>query len=290
MKFTERAPFVPIGERPKLSWPNGKRLAVWIVPNIEHYEADLLHGPTVATPAVEPPDVPNFTWRDYGMRVGVWRLMETMERLEVRGTVALNARVCELYPSVVSACVKLGWEFMGHGKTNSRPLSGMKADEETTLIPEVLATIERATGRRPRGWLGPGLAETDRTLDLLAEHGVQYVADFVNDDQPYPLTADAGTVYSLPYAIETNDIGAFVRRSFTPADWGTLLRDNFDVLYAESATTAKVMCIALHPWIVGQPFRAKHFEAALAYMRGHADAWFATGGEIVDAYRTAVSA
>jgi len=288
VKFTERTPFVPIVDRPRLAWPNGKRLAVWIVPNVEHYEADLLTGPTVATAALEPPDTPNYTWRDYGMRVGVWRLMETMGRLDVPGTVALNARVCELYPRVVDACVKLGWEFMGHGKTNSRPLSGMSEAEESTLIPEVLATIERATGRRPRGWLGSGLAETDRTLDLLAQHGVRYVADWVNDDQPYPLRTDHGPLYSLPYAIETNDIGAFVRRSFTPADWGTMLRDQFDVLYAESAQTAKVMCIALHPWIVGQPFRAKHFEAALAYMRGHQDAWFTTGSAIVDAYLEAV--
>ena len=288
MKFTERTPFVPIVERPRLTWPNGKRLAVWIVPNVEHYEADLLTGPTVATPAVEPPDAPNYTWRDYGMRVGVWRLMETMQRLEVPGTVALNARVCDLYPSVVNACVKLGWEFMGHGKTNSRSLTGMSELEETALIPEVLATIERATGSRPRGWLGSGLAETDRTLDLLAKNGVNYVADWVNDDQPYPLRTDHGVLYSLPYAIETNDIGAFVRRSFTPADWGAMLRDHFDVLYAESAQTAKVMCIALHPFIVGQPFRAKHFEAALAYMRGYRDAWFTTGSAIIDAYREAV--
>ena len=285
MKFTDRAPFVPIRERPKLSWPNGKRLAVWIVPNIEHYEADLLHGPTVATPAVEPPDVPNFTWRDYGMRVGIWRLMDTMERLDVRGTVALNARVCELYPSVVSACVKLGWEFMGHGKTNSRPLSGMKADEEGALLPEVLATIEAATGRRPRGWLGPGLAETDRTLDLLAQHGVQYVADFVNDDQPYPLKTDHGTLYSLPYAIETNDIGAFVRRSFTAADWGTMLRDTFDVLYAESAESARVMCIALHPYIIGAPSRIAILDEALRYITSHDGVWSATGGEILDWFK-----
>src|SRR5919202_3570869 len=178
MRFHERAPFVPISGRPPLVWPNGARLAVWVVPNIEHFEDESLTGTTIATPAVEPPDIPNYAWRDYAMRAGVWRTMRTLDRLGIRGTVALNGRVCQMYPAVVQACLALGWEFMGHGWTNSQSLSGMGENEERALIPQVLDTIEGATGRRPVGWLGPALAETYRTLDILAEHGIQYVGDW----------------------------------------------------------------------------------------------------------------
>jgi peptidoglycan/xylan/chitin deacetylase (PgdA/CDA1 family) len=288
MKFTERRPYVPIVKRPKLEWPNGAHLAVWVVPNIEHWEAEMLTGTTISSPAKEPPDVPNFNWREYGLRVGVFRTIDTLRRLDIKGTVALNSRVCDLYPEIMDTCLDLGWEFMGHGRTNSVGLSGMSEDDERALIPDVLATIERRTGKRPRGWLGPGLAETDRTLDLLAEAGVEYVSDWVSDDQPYPLASDHGTVIAMPYSLEMNDIGTFLRRGFTGPQYAEMLTDQFDVLYAESKRTAKVMCIATHPYITGVPFRAKHLEAALSYMRDKKRAWFATGSEILDAYRTAV--
>lgn len=288
LKFPARAPFEPIVDRPPLEWPNGKRLAVWVVPNIEHFEPELLGGATLSTPAVEPPDVANYGWRDYGMRVGVWRMMDVLRSLEIPATVALNARVCEVYPQVIAAAAALGWEFMGHGMTNSRMISGMSEADERAFVPAVLDTIERATGKRPQGWLGPGLGQTDRTLDVLAEHGVRYVGDVVNDEQPYPLATDGGPVYAMPYSLEINDIPAFLRRSMTAPQFAEMLRDQFDVLYAEAAQTGKVMCIALHPFITGHPFRSKHLASALAYMRGHAGAWFATGSEILDAYLEAI--
>jgi peptidoglycan/xylan/chitin deacetylase (PgdA/CDA1 family) len=289
MRYHERAPFVPISKRPALRWPNGARLAVWVVPNIEHFEEESLAGATIATPAVEPPDIPNYSWRDYGLRVGIWRTMETLRRLEIPGTVALNARVCELYPEVVEACVELGWEFMGHGTTNSRSLSGMTRDEEERTIAHVLETIAASTGRRPIGWLGPALAETARTLDVLAANGVRYVADWVNDEQPYPLRVAGGTMIAMPYSIEINDIGTFMRRGFTGPDYAQMLLDQFEVLLEESATTAKVMCIALHPYITGVPFRARHLAAALARMREHDGVWFATGSQILTAYQSATT-
>jgi allantoinase len=289
VRYHERSPFVPISRRPPLRWPNGARLAVWVVPNIEHFEDDSLAGATIATPAIETPDIPNYSWRDYGMRVGIWRTMETLRRLAIPGTVALNSRVCELYPEVVRACVDLGWEFMGHGRTNSRSLSGMAEAEENETIAAVLATIADLTGTRPVGWLGPALAETHRTLEILAANGVRYVADWVNDEQPYPLQLAAATMTAMPYSIEINDIGPFMRRGFTGPDYQRMLLDQFEVLYEESAATGKVMCIALHPFITGVPFRARHLEAALAQMRERKDVWFATGTEILNAYHTVVS-
>jgi allantoinase len=151
----------------------------------------------------------------------------------------------------------------------------------------VLTTIERHTGLRPAGWLGPALAETQRTLEILAENGVRYVADWVNDEQPYALHVAGGTIMSVPYSIEINDIGTFMRRSFTGPDYQRMLLDQFEVLYDESAVTGKVMCIALHPFITGVPFRARHLEAALTQMRERKDVWFATGTQILDAYQLA---
>jgi peptidoglycan/xylan/chitin deacetylase (PgdA/CDA1 family) len=178
---------------------------------------------------------------------------------------------------------------MGHGQTNSKSLSGMPAAEEERTIASVLDTIERHTGRRPIGWLGPALAETARTLELLAANGVRYVADWVNDEQPYPLRLTSGTMIAMPYSIEINDIGTFMRRGFTGPDYAQMILDQFEVLYEESATTGKVMCIALHPYITGVPFRARHLDAALRRMRERDGVWFATGSQILAAYETATS-
>ena len=290
MRYHQRAPFVPISRRPPLRWPNGARLAVWVVPNIEHFEEESLAGLTLSTPAVEPPDIPNYSWRDYGLRVGIWRTIETLRRLGIPATVALNARVCELYPQVVEACAELGWEFMGHGRTNSRTLSGMGEDEEIATVAAVLQTIEATTGTRPLGWLGPALAETHRTPEILVRNGIRYLADWVNDEQPYPLRVESGTLISMPYSIEVNDIGTFMRRGYTGPDYRRMLLDQFEVLYEESVSTGKVMCVPLHPYITGVPFRARHLDAALAAMRERDGVWFATGSEILAAYETAVGA
>lgn len=287
MRFYERSPFVPITERPKLMWPNGAKLAVWVVPNIEYFTEDSMVGATLTTPASEPPDIANYSWRDYGLRVGIWRMMKTLRELDIPGTVALNSLVCEHYPQVVKACVELGWEFMGHGRTNSEHLPGMPETQERAVIAEVLATIEKHTGRRPVGWLGPGLAETSRTVDILAEHGVEYVSDWVNDEQPRPLKTTRGEIVAMPYSNEINDIGVFMRRGFTGPDYAQMLRDQFDELYEDAAESGRVMCVALHPFLTGVPFRARHLRAALAYMRRQPGAWFATGSQILAAYRTA---
>jgi allantoinase len=289
VRYFERSPFIPIAKRPKLCWPNGARLAVWVVPNIEYWNEDSLAGGTTVAPPKQVPDIANYSWRDYGLRVGIWRQMDILQRLNIPATVALNSLVCDHYPQVVEAGMELGWEFMGHGRTNSQRHSGLPEPDERAQIREVLDTIAKATGVASRGWLGPGLTETDVTLDILAEFGVDYVGDWVNDEQPQPLHTASRTLVAMPYSSEVNDIPVFLSRGQTAEDFEHIVRTQFDVLYRESAATAKVMCVALHPYLTGVPFRAHHLELALTYMRQYPDVWFATGSEIVDAYRDATA-
>ena len=288
MRYFERSPFVPIVGRPKVQWPNGARLAVWVVPNIEAWYEEPMSGVGLVAPPKAAPDIANYTWRDYGLRVGIWRQMEMLERLNIPATVALNSLVCEVYPQVVAAGVKLGWEFMGHGRTNSERLSGISEADERAQIKEVVETISKATGAPVRGWLGPGLTETYITLDVLAENGIDYVADWANDEQPQPLKAASRDLLSMPYSAEINDISHFMTNHASASEFEAVIKTQFDVLYRESASTGKVMCVALHPFITGVPFRAHHLENALTYMREKSDVWFATGSEICDAYKAAL--
>jgi peptidoglycan/xylan/chitin deacetylase (PgdA/CDA1 family) len=285
-----RYSYSAIVERPPLRWPNHARVAVWVILNVEHFHIDR-PGTAIRPASVnQVPDVYNIGWRDYGLRVGFWRLTQILDKYGVRATVALNAEVCDRYPAVVEAGVRRGWEFMGHGLTNSRPLYGMEEAEERETIQRTLERIAAATGRRPRGWLGPSLAETLRTPDLLAEAGVEYVADWCADDQPFPLHVRSGTLYSVPYTVELNDIPMVLQHHYSGEQMYAAIRDQFDVLYQEGAQQGRVMAIALHPFITGVPYRAKHFDQALAYVVGHRHVWLATGGEILDAYKAQAAA
>jgi peptidoglycan/xylan/chitin deacetylase (PgdA/CDA1 family) len=284
----DRFDYSPIVDRPPLRWPNGARVAVWVIPNIEHFLFD--RPSTSITPVTTSfvPDVLNYSWRDYGLRVGIWRMMDIMERYGVKGTVALNSDVCEHYPRVIEAGKQLGWEWMGHGTNNSTLLGNMEESAERKLINHVVETIARATGKRPRGWLGPALTETHNTLDILAEAGIEYVCDWVNDDQPYYMRVKKGSMVSIPYSCEINDIPAFLDGKQSPESFGRMIRDQFDVLYEDGAKTARVMAICLHPFLIGHPFRAKYFAEALAHISSRREVWLATGGEIIDAFRQQV--
>ena len=280
-----RFAYTPIVDRPKLSWPNGARVAVWLIPNIEHFVYGLPSTTLFPPTASLTPDILNYSWRDYGARVGVWRLMDTMERLGIRGTVALNSDVCHEHPRIVEEAQKLSWEFMGHGKNNSSLFTGMEEDVERNAISEVLETIREATGQMPRGWLGPALTETHNTLDLLAEAGVDYVCDWVNDEQPYPMQTRAGTIHSIPYSIEINDIPAFLGGGHSGDSFAQMIKDQFDVLYEDGAETGRVMSICVHPFLIGHPHRAKHFSRALEHIASRNDVWLTTGHEIIDWYK-----
>lgn len=279
-----------IFERKPFKWPGNKTLAVWIVPNVEVWHYDSPAG-TGVSPNVRNivPDVINYAWREYGMRVGLWRIADSLDAAGVKATVALNSAVAEAHPKALQEMKKRGWEFMGHGITNSENLAGLNLEKERELIQTVLKTIEQATGQRPRGWLGSGLAETYNTLDILAEEGVIYCGDWNNDDQPYPMKVKQGRMFSIPYCMEINDIPLFIRKGYTGEQYFRSVVDQFDTLYADSAKQPRVMGIPLHPMIVGQPLRIKYLQRALAHMKKHERVWFATGSEIIDAYQRANS-
>ncbi len=265
-------PYQAIVDRPPVKWPNGARVAVWVIPNIEHFHDEIGN---------QAPDIRNFSRRDYGNRVGVWRIMEVLSKHGVRGTVALNGEVGRHYPRIMEEANRLQWELMGHGLTNSVVLTGLSKENETAVIAETRAIIEQ-WGQKMRGWLGPGLTETWHTLGLLREHGVEYVCDWVNDDLPYRMN---NGLYSIPYSIELNDMPLFNMPSIGIDEFYRRICETFDVLYEEGARNGRVMAIALHPFLIGVPHRIRTLDRALSHIGGHRDVWFATGSEIIEAYR-----
>ncbi len=266
-------PFSPIVDRPRLNWPNGAHVAVWVVPNIEHSELEV---------AGRQVDVRNLSHREYGNRVGIWRVMDALAEYGIRGTVALNSAVCRHYPRIVERSLELGWELMGHGLTNSQAHYELGAAEESEMISAVVEEIRAFQGSPPRGWLGPALSETPDTLDLLKQAGIEYTCDWVNDDQPYRMN---NGLYSIPYTIELNDRPFFREPWATASEYEQTIKASFDVLYREGASIARVMCIALHPFIIGQPNKIDALRRTLAYITAHDKVWLARGGEIIDAYK-----
>ncbi|MGE0746531.1 MAG: polysaccharide deacetylase family protein [Rhodospirillales bacterium] len=273
-------PYTPINRRPKLAWPNGARVALWVIPNIEIFALDV----PVPGGIGKAPDVINWVPRDYGARVGIFRMMEVMARHGIRGTVALNANVCDGYPEIIEDALKLDWEFMGHNRTNSRYLNQMEPAEERA---EILATVERigkATGKAPKGWLSSGLTQSWNTLDYLIEAGITYCADWCNDDQPYLMDLDGKRMISIPYSTEINDLPQIMRGGHTADAFAKMICDQFDTLYREGADNARVMSICLHPFIIGMPHRIGALDKALSYICSHAGVWRATGSEIIDTW------
>ena len=283
---TARYAYDPIARRDKLSFPDGARVALVVYLNVEHFPEDLPGTAIAPQTASMKPDVLNYGWRDYGQRVGIWRLMELLDRHGLRATVCLNADVCREYPQIIEEGNARAWEWMGHGHNNSELLAGLEEDAERTLIEEVLSAIERSTGQRPKGWLGPYLSETFHTPDLLAAAGVEYLCDFCCDDQPFPMTVRRGSLLSMPYSLDCNDLPAFLNFGMTADSFRQVITDQFDVLYAEGATNARVMPVCLHTFLSGQPFRVKQLDAALGYMLDHDHVWLPTAGEINDWYRS----
>ncbi len=277
-----------IFERKPFAWPGNATLAIWIVPNVEVWRYDSPGGQAI-TPNDRGivPDVVNYAWREYGLRVGLWRIADVLDAAGVKATVALNAAVCDTHPKVIDEMKRRGWEFMGHGLTNSENLAGLASEKERPLIQGALKTIEQATGRRPRGWLGSSLAETYNTLDILAEEGLIYCGDWNADDQPYRMKVRQGRMFSIPYCMEINDIPLYIRKGYTGEQYLQSVTDQFDTLYADSAKQPRVLGIPLHPMITGQPLRIKYLERALAHMKSKEHVWFATGSEIIDAYQRA---
>jgi len=273
-------PFTPINRRPKLTWPNGARVAVWIIPNIEFFPLDEPvpggRGPWV-------PEVYSWASRDYGARIGVFRIMDILSSRGIRASVTLNSEVCDTYPEIMEDAMSLNWEFLGHNQSNSRPFHATPPEGDKQLIHDSLSKITKTTGIRPRGWLGSGLQETWNTLDYLVEEGIEYVCDWVNDDQPYFMEVNNKKLVNLPYSAEINDLPQF-RAGRSNEEFETMIRRQFDTLYREGADSGRVMAICLHPFVIGVSHRIWVLESALDYISGHEDVWFATGAEIVDAW------
>jgi peptidoglycan/xylan/chitin deacetylase (PgdA/CDA1 family) len=275
-----------IFERKPFTWPGGKTLAVWIIPNVEVWQFDSPAGAAISPNTTNRvPDVINYAWRDYGIRVGLWRIADVLDSAGIRATVALNAMVCDVFPKAVEEMKRRGWEFMGHGITNSSTLANLPFSEEREVIQTTLRTIQRATGKRPRGWLGPGLTETFNTLDLLAEEEILYVGDWNSDDQPFAMKVKKGKLFAVPYGMDINDMSLINRLGYTGEQYLRALTDQFDTLYADSEKNARVMGIPLHPFLAGQPWRTPYLKKAIAYFKQHERVWFATGSEIADAYQ-----
>ncbi len=279
-----RADYLPTIDRKPLALPGGARLAVWVVVNVEVWD---YHAPLPRTLLPYPqgvavvPDAANYGWFDYGLRVGIWRLKDTLDQNGIRATMSMNGVLCEAYPRVVRECVRSKWELLGHNYVQ-RVMS--KEPDERAAIRKTKALLEQASGRRMRGWMGPGLSETEQTLDLLAEEGVDYVADWVNDDLPYPLKTTSRPVYALPYSLEINDIVIHLVYQRPSPELFSRTRDHFDTLYAESANGARVMCVSVHPYVSGAAHRIKYFRQIFDYMKQHEGVLFMTGEEILDWY------
>jgi peptidoglycan/xylan/chitin deacetylase (PgdA/CDA1 family) len=287
VKPTERSTYSAIVDRPPLRFPAGVRLVVWPILNVEVWEIErpmprqVLTAPTGVSLL---PDLPNWAWHEYGMRVGFWRVHALLERLRIRPTLSINARVCEVYPRIAAAARDGGWEFMGHSYVQV-PMH--KVEDERAAIQKTMDVLTKFAGREPVGWLGPGLTESFQTPDLLAEAGFQYVADWVYDDEPTDIATRHGRLATLPYPVEINDIPVLSLQHHPSEVFLQRGSDAFDRLYAESAHRAKIFSVAFHPYLSGTPHQIKYLEQLLEYAGRHEGVAFWTGDQILEWYRGA---
>lgn len=277
--------FMPWRRRPRITWPGGARVAFWVAPNIEHYEYD---PPPNARRMPWPrpvPDVLGYSWRDYGNRAGFWRMADVMARHGVRGSVSLNVAVCDHYPEVIERCCELGWELFSHGTYNTRYFYGMSEEQQREVIRENRATILRASGQSLDGWLTPAISNDETTQHILAEEGILYTLDLLHDDQPTPIRTRGGQrLVSIPYSLEVNDVPLLVMRNTPPARYAEICKAQFDQLYEEGAESGTVMCLPLHPFLIGQPHRIAALDEVLRHVTSHDKVWLATGREIARHY------
>lgn len=284
-----RYDYSPIVERPTFRWPGGKRLAVYFALGLEHYAfgeglvEDLV-------PGVPAPDVLNASWREYGERVGAWRVLDLFGQADMPLTILLNAAVCGHAPQLVAACAAQGAEFIAHGNSNSDSLNGMNAVEEAAYVTAVADRIAQATGRRPSGWASPWIAETPRTPELLVQAGYRYVCDWTMDDQPVALRTANGPLLAMPYSQEINDSAAMIGRHVGPHEFAGMIIDQFDEMLATTGDEPLVMSVILHSFIIGQPFRLRALRRAIAHIADHRDAiWLTNPGRIADYWQEQTS-
>lgn len=285
-------PWSPIVERPRWTWPAGARVAVCVLVHLEH--AELCPAPDTIIPRSlvhrgPYPEIPDFhevTPHEYGNRVGFWRLKQLLDGLSIPVTAAVDGIIAGRYQAMIDACLDSKWELAGHAPISNRVLTEkLREEEERAYLQDALDALIPHLGRRPRGWAGVDFAQTSRTVRLLAELGVEYCCDWPNDEQPYEMSVSTGSLVSLPVSIHLDDVHAHHRRGISMSRWSRMVTESFDRLHAEGTQNARLLVLSLHPWLTGQPFRIRHVEAALAHIAARSQVWFATGGEIVDAFR-----
>jgi allantoinase len=286
----ERADYSAIVDRPPLKLPGGARLIFWTIVNLEVWDIgkpmarQVLPAPTGA-PML--PDVPNWSWHEYGMRVGVWRFFDLFARLGIKPTLSINARVCEDYTRVAQQAKDAGWEFMGHSYEQG-PIH--KEPDQAAMIARSMGILEKFTGKKPVGWLGPGLTQTFETPELLAAAGVRYIGDWVYDDEPTVIRTGKGPLVTLPYSVELNDIPMMLVQHHESDYLQKRTIDQFDRLYAEGENRAKIIALAIHPYISGQPHRIKYLEQIYDYVGRHEGVLHWNGEQILDWYEAQTGA
>lgn len=288
MRPSERLDFSAITDRPPRHLPEGKKVAVWLIVNIEHWsDQDPMPRTVLSPPAggVPTPDVPNWAWHEYGNRVGFWRLLAMLDRHGIPAALAVNGSAVAAYPAITKAAVERDWEFIGHGFGQKNM---QKVPDEREDIQKTTEAIRAATGTAPRGWLGPGLTETWETPDILVEEGYEYVCDWVLDDQPVELRTRTAPITSIPYTQECNDVAMMLIQHHPAREYLQRATDQFDQIAEDAADSARVMALVVHPYIMAAPHRLKYLDQALAHIRSDERAVFMTGSQILDWHRATV--
>lgn len=265
--------FSALPDRPPIVWPNGARVAVCVTVNVDF--SDLVTSPL---------NLIMYTYRDYGARVGVFRLMGILDHLGIKATLPISDMVLERSPRVAEEAIRRGWELVGHGaRVNQAVSAAMSEADERAYLAASIAAITKATGTPPRGWLGPGTSESPRTTALLAELGYDWTMDWGNDDQPYDFRVPSGALSALPYSQETADGAVVQAQAHTPWEYTDALSDHLETLLTDPR--GSVMTVGLQAHVSGQPFRAKTVRSFLEHARASDGVWFATASEIIDAWR-----
>ncbi|HEX2255918.1 MAG TPA: polysaccharide deacetylase family protein [Afifellaceae bacterium] len=273
-----------IVSRPGYEWPGGRQLAFYIALNIEHFAFAAGLGMDPHNRG-GPQTTRNYAWRDYGNRVGNWRLFEMLDELQLPATVLLNSSVCTHYPDIVGKIRARGDDVLGHGRSNAEVLRGLWEADEARIIQEVTQVIESHVGVRPTGWMGPSALESAVTPDLLKEAGYTHLLDWPVDDQPIWMKTRAGPILSVPYPMELNDAGSQVMRDHTGREFADMIVDQFEEMLAQSDSQALVCGLSLHGFIVGQPFRLRPLRQAIRHIASHKrkdQVWYTRAGEIAE--------
>ena len=284
----DRFAYSPIRQRAPSRWPGGQQLAVYLGLNSEHFAFGAGLGAALG-PVSPQPDVLNYMWREYGNRVGVWRCLDLFDDLQLPAGALVNTALYDHCPEVIQACAARGDEIIAHGHSNAERQGGWPQEQEARLLAHCRARIERESGHAPGGWLSPWISESLHTPDLLAEAGYRYTLNWCHDDQPVAVRTRGGQrLWSIPYPQELNDIPMVIARQMDAADFAQMVIDQFDEMLEQahrpSRPQALVMGIALHPYIMGQPYRIRHLRRALRHIAAHrADIWLTTPGAICDA-------